>query len=80
MGQERPKLVTVKRKVVKVGNSCFVSLPSSWVKKHGIKPGMEIVIVADTLATIIPPTEVSPGEVVPLDKKLEYLNRRCEGE
>ena len=74
------KLVALKRKVVKIGGSYYVALPPEWIKKHGIKNGTEIVVVADALATIIPPTEVSPSEVVPLNEKLEYLNRRCEDE
>ncbi|MEM4242832.1 MAG: AbrB/MazE/SpoVT family DNA-binding domain-containing protein [Candidatus Woesearchaeota archaeon] len=54
----------MRRKVIKLGeNSLLVSLPSSWVKKHGISKGDEVEVSA------------SPNHVVITSKQSEKKNR-----
>lgn len=34
------------RKVVRIGSSLAVSLPASWIRKYGVKPGDVLAVVA----------------------------------
>jgi len=50
-------IVVALRKVIKFGNSLCIILPREWIKKHGIKPGDELVVVGGSILRIMPPEE-----------------------
>ena len=48
-------LIVVKRKVIKCGPTFYISLPSAFIKKHGIKKGEKLPILADsTMMKVVP--------------------------
>lgn len=46
-------VVTI-RKVCRFGNSVYIALPREWLKRHGIREGDELPIVADSILKIVP--------------------------
>jgi len=56
VGKEEDIVVAL-RKVIKYGNCLCITLPREWIKKHGIKPGDELVLVGGSILRIIPPEE-----------------------
>lgn len=42
------------RKIVPVGNSLAITLPKSWVDRHGLKSGDTVEGMANSMLTIIP--------------------------
>ena len=46
------------RKLIKYGESLAITLPPEWVEKHGLKPGDEVPIVADSILKIVPVKEI----------------------
>lgn len=46
-------MIHTHRKVMKMGASLVISLPSGWVRKYGIKPGDEVSMTANDIVSIV---------------------------
>lgn len=71
----------MKRKVIKLGsNSLLVSLPSSWVKKHGVKKGDEIVLEEKDNRLLVSSGSAPQGTQASIDvTNLKPILRRALG-
>ena len=61
-------IISQTRRVVKQGNSYYVSLPPEFVRSHQIKPGDLLPVIANHIVIIRKPTEETPVE---LNEKVE---------
>lgn len=41
-------------KVIKIGDSLFITLPKSWAVEHNIQPGDNVVKVCNSMLTVNP--------------------------
>lgn len=57
LGKETGAVVGI-RKLIKYGSVIAVTLPPEWIDKHGLKPGDEIPIVADSVLKLVPVKEI----------------------
>ncbi|MFA5692727.1 MAG: AbrB/MazE/SpoVT family DNA-binding domain-containing protein [Acholeplasmataceae bacterium] len=53
-------VLVAKRSVIQSGRSHQISVPSEWIKGHGIVPGDEVIVIANDVVAILPS--------VPMDK------------
>ena len=51
-------LIVDSRKLVQWGGSVGITLPKEWLERHGLKPGDELGVVADSILKLIPVTEI----------------------
>ena len=54
----------LQRSVVKVGDSCFVSLPARWLRENGVGRGQQVSVdVLDGMLVIRPQKKATPEPV-----------------
>ena len=64
----KPFMNVMRRKVIKLGkNSLLVSLPSSWVKKHGISKGDEVVLEEKDETLVLGTASTPQGKKASID-------------
>jgi len=56
--EKKKKIITGKRKIIRVGDSVAVTLPREWLERHGLEVGDEIGIVANAILKIVTVQEV----------------------
>ena len=53
LGRKEGVVITL-RKIVKVGDSFYVSIPKEWLEKHDLKERDVVLLMADEIIKIIP--------------------------
>ncbi|MFA5053078.1 MAG: AbrB/MazE/SpoVT family DNA-binding domain-containing protein [Parcubacteria group bacterium] len=56
-------VLVVSRRVMESGRSHKVSLPAEWIKKHRVKPGDDVTIIANELVVVLPPTPLDRNDI-----------------
>ena len=41
------------RKATRLGTTLFISLPIQWVREHGVKPGDEFAMTANSMVSLV---------------------------
>lgn len=55
--ERNDELVVVTRKVIKCGPSFYISIPPAFIRKHGIRKGERLPVLADHILKVIPMKE-----------------------
>jgi antitoxin component of MazEF toxin-antitoxin module len=56
--RERPGIIHDKRRLYQQGGSVAITLPKEWLERHGLMPGDEVGIIADSILKVIPAQEI----------------------
>jgi len=64
------KLVVGQRKLVKIGDTYYISVPKEFVEQHKLEPGEKLCIAADHIMKVIPMPYTDDKEDIELAKKV----------
>jgi len=53
------RIITEPRRLMRVGNSVVIALPSEFLERHDLKPGDDVGVVADSILKVVPLKEIN---------------------